>query len=156
MKKKVYVETTIFSFYYDARPAAEITARRNWTRLWWDKHRSKYDVVTSTAVLVELERGSLPHRQQALDLALTLPAISVAEEIADIVSVYVEHRVMPRDPAGDALHLALASVEKCDYLITWNCEHLANANKFGHIRRVNAMLGLHVPLLVTPLELGEL
>ena len=53
----------------------------------------------------------------------------------------------------DALHLALASAEKCDYLVTWNCEHLANANKFGHIQRVNAMLGLHNPLLVTPLQL---
>ena len=60
---------------------------------------------------------------------------------------------MPRDPVGDALHLALASFHKCDFLLTWNCLHLANANKFGHIRRINGMLGLFVPLLVTPLEL---
>ena len=52
-----------------------------------------------------------------------------------------------------ALHLALASYQKCDFLLTWNCKHLANANKFGHIRRVNVMIGLFVPLLVTPLEL---
>ena len=52
-----------------------------------------------------------------------------------------------------ALHLALASYYKCEFLVTWNCQHLANANKFGHIRRVNAMLGLFVPALVTPLEL---
>jgi hypothetical protein len=69
------------------------------------------------------------------------------------VSVYVEKHVMPRDPVGDALHLALASVEKCDYLLTWNCRHLANANKFTHVRTVNTLLGLHVPFLVTPLEL---
>ena len=49
--------------------------------------------------------------------------------------------------------LALASHHKCDFLVTWNCRHLANANKFGHIRRVNTMLGLFVPALVTPLEL---
>jgi len=60
---------------------------------------------------------------------------------------------MPTDPAGDALHLALASYHKCDFLVTWNCRHLANANKFGHIRRVNTMLGLFVPTLVTPLGL---
>jgi predicted nucleic acid-binding protein len=60
---------------------------------------------------------------------------------------------MPRDPLGDALHLALASHHKCDYLLTWNCQHLANANKFTHIKRVNALLGLHVPILTTPLEL---
>jgi hypothetical protein len=59
----------------------------------------------------------------------------------------------PADPGGDALHLALASYHRCDFLVTWNCRHLANANKFGHIRRVNVLLGLFVPALVTPLEL---
>jgi hypothetical protein len=60
---------------------------------------------------------------------------------------------MPADPTGDALHLALASHHKCDFLLTWNCLHLANANKFGHIRRINTMLGLFTPTIVTPLEL---
>jgi hypothetical protein len=60
---------------------------------------------------------------------------------------------MPNNPVGDALHLALASYHKCDFLLTWNCKHLANANKFHHIRRVNTILGLYAPLLVTPLEL---
>jgi hypothetical protein len=62
---------------------------------------------------------------------------------------------MPSNPAGDALHLALASYHRCDFLVTWNCKHLANATKFGHIRRVNAILDLFVPALVTPLELLE-
>ena len=66
------------------------------------------------------------------------------------------HKVMPADPFGDALHLALASYHRCDFLVTWNCQHLANANKFGQIRRINGMLGLYVPDLVTPMELlGE-
>lgn len=78
------------------------------------------------------------------------------QAIADIVEAYVKNHVMPSDPVGDALHLALASYHKCDFLLTWNCRHLANANKFGHIRRINALLGLFVPSLVTPLELlGE-
>ena len=63
------------------------------------------------------------------------------------------HKVMPRDPVGDALHLALASYYRCDFLLTWNCKHLANASKFDHIRRINAMMGLFVPVLTTPLEL---
>ena len=60
---------------------------------------------------------------------------------------------MPAGPGGDALHLAVASFCKCDFLLTWNCIHLANANKFGHIRRVNGMLGLYVPAIVTPPQL---
>ena len=59
----------------------------------------------------------------------------------------------PSDPTGDALQLAAASFHRCDFLVTWNCRHIANANKFAHIRRVNGILGLGNPALVTPLEL---
>ena len=55
--------------------------------------------------------------------------------------------------SGDALHLALASYHECDFLLTWNCQHLANANKFQHIRLINGMLGIFTQNLVTPLEL---
>lgn len=149
----VYIETSIFSFYYDTRESPEVVAMRGWTRRWWERHRGAYEVVTSTAVLAELETGDMPHRSSALAMAQELPAMPVGEEMAEIVDVYIQHKVMPRDPLGDALHLAMASFHKCDYLLTWNCRHLANANKFSHIRRVNALLGLPVPLLVTPLEL---
>jgi hypothetical protein len=81
--------------------------------------------------------------------------IDIEPEIAEIVQTYIQNQVMPNDPLGDGLHLAIASYHKCDFLLTWNCRHLANANKFGHIRRVNVMLGLYVPALVTPLELME-
>lgn len=92
-------------------------------------------------------------KDEAIELLSNLPLVPVEPEIAEIVRAYIQHKVMPDDPVGDALHLALASFHKCDFLLTWNCRHLANANKFSHIRRVNAMLGLYIPLLVTPLEL---
>lgn len=60
---------------------------------------------------------------------------------------------MPSDPVGDAIHLALASYHSCHFLLTWNCVHLANANKFEHIRHINTVLGLYVPILTTPVEL---
>jgi hypothetical protein len=63
------------------------------------------------------------------------------------------HYLMPNDAVGDALHLAIASYHGCDHLLTWNCKHLANANKYRHMRRINAMLDLVTPNLVTPLEL---
>ncbi|MFC1806257.1 type II toxin-antitoxin system VapC family toxin [Planctomycetota bacterium] len=156
MSELVYVETTIFSFYHDERTSPEVVAMRGWTRQWWDLHRHRYELVTSAAVLDELEKGSLPHRDRARSMAGELPAIPVEPDVGDIVQVYIQRKVMPGDPVGDALHLALASVHKADYLVTWNCRHLANANKFDHIRRVNTLLGLAVPALVTPLELiGE-
>ncbi|NCO43342.1 MAG: hypothetical protein COZ06_05780 [Armatimonadetes bacterium CG_4_10_14_3_um_filter_66_18] len=155
MKPSVYVETSLFSFYHDQRDAPVVIAMREWTRQWWDGPRKHYDCATSAAVLAELDAGTLPHRDDALTLARELPALPVEDETTEVVEVCVKHRVMPRDPLGDALHLALASVHKFDYLLTWNCQHLANANKFAHIRRVNSLLGLHVPELVTPLQLLE-
>jgi predicted nucleic acid-binding protein len=101
----------------------------------------------------ELERGDFPGRDECLSLIEDLPLAPVEPAVAEIVQTYIVRQVMPADPVGDALHLALASHHRCDFLLTWNCRHLVNANKFDHIRRVNTMLGLMVPAIVTPLEL---
>jgi predicted nucleic acid-binding protein len=153
MKPKVYIETSIPSFYHEVRTEPDMVARKQWTRQWWEKADDDYLLVTSVAVLDELNRGNFPSKDQAIELASNLPLLPVESAIAEIVEAYIAHKVMPADPAGDALHLAIASHHKCDFLLTWNCRHLANANKFGHIRRINTLLGLYVPLLVTPLEL---
>jgi hypothetical protein len=150
---RVYVETTIPSFYFESRMAPEIVARREWTRQWWEGAGDRYECVTSAAVVDELAGGPPERSAQWLQLIANLPLLTIETAIVDIVQTYIRHKVMPANPAGDALHLALASYHKCDFLVTWNCEHLANANKFVHIRRVNTMLGLFVPALVTPLEL---
>jgi len=86
-------------------------------------------------------------------LVADLPLLPVVPEIDRIVEEYVRRQVMPADPRGDALHLALASYHRCHFLLTWNCRHLANANKFEHIRHVNNELGLFSPILTTPVEL---
>jgi hypothetical protein len=154
--KIVYLETTFFSFYHDERTAPAIVAMRDWTRQFWDERRKEYDLVASEAVLGELRKGGAYHKETALQMALTIPLLPAGTEIDGIVRAYIKHQVMPKDPAGDALHLALASFHACDYLVTWNCRHLANANKFGHIRDLNRQLGLKSPDLVTPQELlGE-
>lgn len=155
-KPLVYVETTIPSFYYTTRSGVAALARRAWTRRWWETAPQNYSLVTSEAVLEELEDGDYPSQEPALDLVRALPLLEITSAVAEIVDGYVRHRLMPADPTGDALHLAVASYHKCEFLVTWNCRHLANANKYGHIRRVNSLLGLYVPVLATPLELlGE-
>ena len=153
MKPKVYIETSIPSFYHEIRTEPDMEARKQWTRQWWDNAGDDYLLVTSVAVLDELNRGNYPNKEKVIELIDNLPLLLVEDAIAEIVAAYIQHKVMPNNPVGDALHLALASYHKCDFLLTWNCRHLANANKFSHIRRVNAILGLYIPLLVTPLEL---
>ncbi len=153
MKKKVYIETSIPSFYYEVRTEPEMIAMKEWTRKWWDDYKDSYLLVTSEAVLDELKDGDYPNKDKILNLANGLPLLPIESSIVDIVETYIKRKVMPADPVGDALHLALASHHKCDFLLTWNCNHIANANKFDHIRRINTLLGLYIPSLVTPLEL---
>jgi hypothetical protein len=102
-----------------------------------------------------LEETPQPKRDKALALIADFRILPYPPEIAEIVEVYFQHKLMPREAQGDADHLALASFHNCDILVTWNCKHLANANKFGHIHRVNALLDLRTPALVTPLQLLE-
>jgi hypothetical protein len=152
----VYLETTFFSFFYDERTAPAIIAMHDWTRQFWDERRNDYNLVSSEAVLGELRKGGAYHKEAALKMALAIPLLPAGPELAGIVQAYLEHKLMPQDATGDALHLAFASFHMCDYLVTWNCRHLANANKFGHIRKINQALGLKSPELVTPQELlGE-
>lgn len=153
MKRVVYIETTIPSFYQEVRTEPEMIARRNWTREWWNNQREHYQLATSIAVMEELERGDYPNNEKILNLVADIPLLSINTEIHDIVETYIKRKLMPADILGDALHLAIASFHGCDFLLTWNCKHLANANKFSHIRRLNTLLGLYVPALITPVEL---
>jgi len=75
------------------------------------------------------------------------------EKIIEIAGIYLENYVMPQVLKGDAIHLAYASYYKMDFLLTWNCNHLANANKKQHIRLINTRLNLSIPEITTPLEL---
>ena len=152
-KPRVYVETSIPSFYHELRTTPAVVARRDWTRQWWDDAPAKYELLTSPAVINALSAGIPERSELRLSLIRDLPLLPIEQAITEIAATYVQQKVMPADPIGDALHLAIASFHKCDFLVTWNCAHIANANKFGHIRRVNSMLGLFVPALVTPLEL---
>jgi len=150
----IYIETTIPSFYCETRADAEVRVRRKWTREWWHLPHENQEWVTSSIVAEELESIPNPARREAaLALVRPLRQLAYTDEVAEVVAVYLRHKLMPREALGDADHLALASVWACDMLVTWNCRHLANANKTSHIHRVNALLGLRTPLLVTPLEL---
>lgn len=156
MKRIVYIETSIPSFYHEVRAEPEMVSRKEWTRRWWDECRHDYILATSEAVMEELRQGDYPNKEQSLALMKDIPLIPTGPAIAEIVQSYVNHKLMPKKPLNDAFHLASASFHKCDFLLTWNCNHLANANKFRHIHRINTMLELYTPILTTPFQLlGE-
>ncbi len=155
MKLSVYLETSIPSFYHETRIEPEFVAIRNWTRLWWDNSKKGFICYTSEAVFNELESGEYPKKEEKIELIRDIPILEINDEIEEIVEVYISNYLMPKDDLGDALHLAIASFHKMDYLLTWNCKHLANANKKKHIRRINERLRIHTPDVITPLEITE-
>ena len=85
MKKRVYIETSVPSFYVETRTEPDMIARRDWTREWWDYQRKYYELVTSLAVIEELERGVHPNREEALQLIADLPLLPNVEAIDAIV-----------------------------------------------------------------------
>lgn len=155
MKQTVYIETSIPSFFYETREEAQFVAMHQWTRDWWQQESHNYRLVTSDAVVNELEAGEYPKKDEKLKLLAELELLEINDSIEEIVEVYISHCLMPKNDLGDALHLAIASYHKTDFLLTWNCQHLANANKRAHIRRINERLKLFTPELVTPYELTE-
>ena len=156
MKKSVYIETTIPSFFHETRDEAMFATMRQWTREWWDDEKQAYRCFTSDAVINEIESGDHPEKDLKLELMGGIDQLEINFEIEEIVEVYISNFLMPKDDLGDALHLAIASYHKMDFLLTWNCKHLANANKRDHIRRINERLKIFTPELVTPYELiGE-
>jgi predicted nucleic acid-binding protein len=148
MKPLVYIETTIPSYYCDIRPefSGEITR----TREWWYQERRTYECFISAVVLDELSADVYPTRDECLALIAELPVLDITQEILDVADIYRSRGLMPRNPVADALHVAIASCYRMDYLLTWNCRHLANVNKTRRLEEINERIGLSTPRLITP------
>lgn len=151
MKKSVYLDTTFPSYLFDDRESIHYFCKT--TQLWWKTESSLFDVFISLETIAELDQGDYPKKQEILEFASQIDQLEPVPEIPQIVAFYLEHNLMPKIAKGDAVHLAYASYYKIDFLLTWNCNHLANANKRQHIRVINGRLGLSVPEIITPLEL---
>jgi hypothetical protein len=153
MKPTVYIETTVPSYYCDERPELRNDILR--TRTWWDEERPDYECYVSPVLIEELEAGSYPTRSRCLELVGGLPLLEVTREVLEVAEVYQADGLMPKHPGADAVHLALASWYRVEYLLTWNCRHIANANKTRHLEAINLRLHLGLPMLVTPHQLQK-
>jgi predicted nucleic acid-binding protein len=154
-KPRIYVDTTIPSTYHSRRTDPKMIEWRAATRPWWEVAIHACELVTSPAVLRELARGRSDLVPRRLEMIEELELLSPHEDVDRTAALYVRHKIMPADVEGDALHLALASHNECDVLVTWNYHHLANPNKLDRIRKLNLELGLSVPRILTPEQLLE-
>jgi len=152
-RPRVYVETTIPSFYFDGRQTPGIAEARRVTREWWERAIGTTEMVTSSAVLLELRKGPEHKHPEWFGLLRGLALLDVTPRVGEIAAHYVRHRLMPGPPSIDALHLALACHYHCDILATWDTRHLANPNKAAHFRRLNTALGESLTQALTPGEI---
>lgn len=151
MNKSVYLDSTIPSYLFDER--AEIQAFIDITKKWWKEEQKNFDLWISEETVVELSKGDYPNKRSILECISEIQVLPFDEQLVDITQIYLDNLKMPQVLAGDALHLAYVSHWKIDFLLTWNCNHLANANKKQHIRVINTRLNLFTPEIITPLEL---
>ena len=156
MKPKVYLETTISS-YLTARPSRDLVmaAHQQITREWWDTRRHDFDLFVAQMVLDEASAGDPEAAARRLEVLTPLPLLEPHEEEAELAQALLEHVPLPASAAADALHIAIAVVNGMDYLLTWNCTHIANAALRSRIEAVCRSHGFEVPIICTPEELLE-
>ncbi len=151
IKKSVYLDTTIPSYYFDDR--IELAFQTRITKKWFEEESGNYQISLSDITIGELNEGEFPNKTEIIKFASQFELLSANSQINSIAELYIQNQLMPKEIAGDAMHLAYSSFYKIDFLLTWNCNHLANANKKAHIRVVNSKLNLSIPEIITPLEL---
>ena len=144
MKPSLYLETSVIGAYLDNGEPF----RRDLTIRWWEHEMPDYRAVVSPLVARELERVPEPHRSSYLNLVSPLEQLT--EEASILADGYVSRGIFHRKYIADALHVAIASCHKIDYLVTWNFGHLANVRRQARIRLFNTAAGFFVPMIVTP------
>jgi hypothetical protein len=152
----IYIETSIVSFLRQ-RPAAHVVAaaRQLLTRRWWDIERTKYQLVTSQYVIDEAALDDPELASERLELLRDLPLLALDEEIQTIADEIMRRAILPQKAQVDALHISIAAYHRIDFLLTWNCTHIANARILPRLHAVLRNLGHAIPIICTPEEMVD-
>ena len=146
MKPSLYLETSVIGAYLDNGEPF----RRDLTIRWWEHEMKDYRTVISALVMREIERIAEPHKSSYLNLIAPLEKVELTDEAAILADGYVSRGIFHRKYIADAMHVAIASYHKIDYLVTWNFGHLANVRKQARIKLFNTAAGFFSPVIVTP------
>jgi hypothetical protein len=150
----VYIETSIVG-YMTARSRESVIfqARQELTRDWWYNRRTEYELVVSQLVFDEAARGDDVAAAERLRLLAGIPLLRRADPRIDALAAeLLTARLLPEKARSDAMHVAIATVHGVDYLLTWNCKHIANAATLPKVYRLLTDMGYFPPLIVTPEE----
>ena len=153
MLPSVYIETSVIS-YLVARPSknARVASNQELTHKWWQTRRKDFELYVSAVVLGEAERGDAVLAAARVAVARELSLAQVTREAIDLAAALVTGAGVPQKANEDALHIATAAVNGLDYLLTWNCTHIANAVTIPRVNAICRGHGFEPPLIYTPQE----
>ena len=154
MKKTVYIETSIAS-YLTGRPTRDllVAAMQQITLEWWNIQRHKFDVYVSELVVDEIRLGDADAAKRRLASLQGIASLATTDETVALAKKLIGEGAIPDKATDDAMHVALAAVHGVDYLLTWNCRHIDNAESKPLIRRSCAVAGHPCPEICNPREL---
>lgn len=154
MKQKVYLETSIVS-YYTARPSRDlvVAARQEITHELWPFLQTSFDIYISALVLQEASRGDKDAANNRLDALSGFPVLELAPQAHDIARALIAGNAIPEKAEEDALHIALACLNGMEFLLTWNFSHINNAVKKANINQIVRDFGFEPPEICSPEEL---
>jgi hypothetical protein len=154
MGKVVYVETSIIS-YLAARPSRDVitSGHQQATHEWWQSERIRFTLCASALVLKEASAGDHAAATARLQWLQGVKLLSITPEAEALSEALINQAALPAKAAADALHVAIATIHRTDFLLTWNCKHIANAEKRSLIDHVCRQRGFGPPTLCTPDEL---
>lgn len=152
----VYLETSVIS-YLTARPSRDIViaGHQQTTRDWWQTRRTAFDVYVSELVLKEARGGDPQAAADRLAIIETIELVEVSSEALTLANRLVADAAIPQKAIADALHVATAVTSGIDFLLTWNCKHIANAIMRSRIERICRASGYEPSVICTPEELME-
>ena len=151
----VYLETSFVSACVTNRTDPASLYRKEVSLEWWATQSHRHQLYISAEVLAELSQPGFPCAEEALSQVEQVPLLAMNEEVQGLAILLVRAKVMPSPVAGDALHVAVASVHGMSYMLSWNVRHLANPSKLTHLRVVCLRAGLIPPQILTPDLLWE-
>jgi predicted nucleic acid-binding protein len=156
MKPKVYIETTIISYLTACRsPQLVMAAHQETTRNWWDDERHNFDLFVSETVIQEAAAGDPAAAERRLEVLREIAELQITDEARQLAKELFENTHLPENAQVDALHIATATTNGMDYLLTWKCRHIANATLRNAMAAVCEAAGYVIPVICTPLELLE-
>jgi hypothetical protein len=156
VKPTVYIETTIVGHLTSRLPSdVVIVGQMLATRKWWDESRHQFELFTSQVVLDEVSAGDPQAATERLAAVSSLALLLISEESQELAELLLTRSALPSKARVDAAHVAIAAINGIEYLLTWNCRHLANATLRARIEQVCRDRGFEPPIICTPLELDE-